>query len=101
MTKDNTVTRNSSEVEDTTNVTAGNKDNTLTKNDRAENITIELERHMLARSNMFNKLPQADVRNSALGWIIHGDPIKLNASDPNLHQRFILALLDLEYGLDS
>jgi hypothetical protein len=100
LTEDATVARNTSELDDIINVMAGNKGNTLTENARAENITDELERHVLARNNFFNELPQADVRTLALNWIIYNDPMKLSASDSNLHQRYILALLGFHYKLD-
>ena len=95
--------------------TAGNKGNTLTEdatvgnkvtptNDnavaRADGIMNELERHVLPRYNGFHELLPRDVRYSALDWIINDDPTKLNASDSNLHQRYILALLGVQYELD-
>jgi hypothetical protein len=88
--------------------TADNKANTLTEDatidmisSEVEDITNELEKLALPRYNGFNELPPKDKRNYALDWIVHVDPMKLSASDSNLLQRYILALLGLQYELDS
>jgi len=101
LNEDTTVAGNSPEVVDRANVTADKEVNTLTEDARVENITNDLEHHVLAHNKLFNELPSEDVRTFALNWIIHDDPMKLSASDSNLHQRYILAILSFQYGLDS
>ncbi len=58
----------------------------------------EIEKNVLQRNVKFDKLPQNDSRNSALDWLLHKDQLRLNTSDFNLNQRYILALFAFEFG---
>jgi hypothetical protein len=58
----------------------------------------DIETNILRRNLTFRDLPQSDDRRIAMNWILNGDAKKLNATDPTLHQRYILALLAYQYG---
>ncbi|KAL7477659.1 hypothetical protein ACHAW6_003459 [Cyclotella cf. meneghiniana] len=65
---------------------------------RDEIIQEEFENNILRRNLTFTDLPDYDCRKLALNWILHDDPMQLNVSDSNLHQRYILALLAYQSG---
>lgn len=65
---------------------------------REQLVKNEIESNVLLRNAKFDELSQNDSRNLALDWLLHSDQMRLNASDPNLDQRYILALFAFEFG---
>jgi hypothetical protein len=63
-----------------------------------EPIKEDIEVNVLLRGARFSDLPDTDSRKLALEWLLHDDPMQLDASDSNLRQRYILAMLMFEFG---
>jgi hypothetical protein len=63
---------------------------------RENSVSQDLEANVLLRGAKFSELPDTDSRKLALEWLLHDDPMQLDASDSALYQRFILALLAFE-----
>jgi len=91
LTKTSTSTGNASEV-------ALNASEVAVQVD-VKAITNELEMHVLTGNKSFYEYSSMDTRNLALNWILKDDPMKLSASDSNLRQRYVLALLGFEFEL--
>jgi hypothetical protein len=64
----------------------------------ASAIEHDIEANILCRGVKFSELSDTDSLNLALDWLLNDDEIQLDLSDPNLHQRFILALLAVNFG---
>jgi hypothetical protein len=62
------------------------------------NMTYTLEATVLSRGVKFNKTSSKDSRNVALDWLLKKDKMSKKATDFNLKQRYILALLAFEFG---
>ena len=61
----------------------------------------ELAVNTLSRGAKFDNLSSSDERIWALHWLLNEDPAKLNAYDPRLNQRYILAVLAFELEVPS
>lgn len=57
-----------------------------------------VENTVLQRNASFNDMATNDPRRIALDWLLHTDEMKLTPSDPNLNQRYTLAVI--AYALD-
>jgi hypothetical protein len=75
-----------------------NVKNVIKDEARENSVSQDIEANVLPRGAKFSKLPNTDSRKLALEWLLHDDPMQLDASDSNLYQRFILALLAFESG---
>ncbi|KAL7501738.1 hypothetical protein ACHAWX_000331, partial [Stephanocyclus meneghinianus] len=60
-----------------------------------------IETYVLQRSVKFNGMDAFDPRKMALNWITETDPLQLDASDANLQQRYVLALLFYSFSEDN
>ncbi|KAL7518176.1 hypothetical protein ACHAWX_003034 [Stephanocyclus meneghinianus] len=60
-----------------------------------------LETYVLQRNVTFDGMGALDSRKMALDWITKTDPLQLDVSDVNLHQRYVLALLVYECSEDN
>jgi hypothetical protein len=65
---------------------------------RETQIKAELEANVLCRGVKFDELNPDVSRTSALDWLLHDDEMELQVTNPNLAQRYILALLAFEFG---
>jgi hypothetical protein len=65
---------------------------------RETQIKHEIESNVLRRGITFDSLALTDSRTLALDWLLYKDGMALQASDFNLNQRYIVALLAFEFG---
>jgi hypothetical protein len=70
---------------------------TTSNGSAAISIKYDIERNVLRRNTTFSELDKYDSRNKALNWILLEDPMQVNASFSNLHQRYIMAMLRYEF----
>jgi hypothetical protein len=60
-----------------------------------------IEDNVLERNATFIDMKEADSRYLALDWIVNEDRLQLTVTDPNLLQRYILAVLAFSFDLIS
>ena len=60
---------------------------------RSATIKYEIQKNVLQRNATFDGMKVRDDRVLALDWITDEDPMKLDASDANLFQRYVIALV--------
>jgi Leucine-rich repeat (LRR) protein len=65
---------------------------------RETQIKLEIESNVLRRGITFDSLALTDSRTLALDWLIYNDGMGLQDTDSNLGQRFVLALLAIDFG---
>eukprot|EP00804_Cyclotella_cryptica_P014042 CCRYP_019146-RA/>CCRYP_019146-RA protein AED:0.01 eAED:0.01 QI:283/1/1/1/1/1/2/346/772 len=68
---------------------------------QSHSIRKEIENNVLQRNAVFHDMEATDHRLLALQWITYKDEMKLVQSDPNLSQRYVLALLAYAFSIDS
>eukprot|EP00804_Cyclotella_cryptica_P024406 CCRYP_015855-RB/>CCRYP_015855-RB protein AED:0.16 eAED:0.16 QI:72/1/1/1/0.75/0.4/5/19/517 len=56
-----------------------------------------IEKNVLERNATFRLMNDRDPRHSALKWLLYDDKLQLSSDDPNLSQRYILALLAFSF----
>jgi hypothetical protein len=65
---------------------------------RSQSIRYEIEKNVLQRNATFDEMEAINSRVLALDWITEKDQMKLLETDSNLFQRYILALLALDFS---
>ncbi|KAL3780384.1 hypothetical protein HJC23_002677, partial [Cyclotella cryptica] len=68
---------------------------------RSRSIRNAIEMNVLLRNAIFDEMESTDHRILALHWISDKDQMKLVESDPNLSQRYVLALLAYAFSINS
>eukprot|EP00956_Cyclotella_meneghiniana_P025586 scaffold53588_cov59-Cyclotella_meneghiniana.AAC.8 len=68
---------------------------------RERQIRERIEEYALTRNVSFNDIDVSDPRRLALDWILYDDGMQLSVGDPNLVQRYTLALLAFAFDLYS
>lgn len=64
----------------------------------SEQIEQEIEANVLYQGEKISEPSNTDSRKLALDWLLNDDGMQFGVLDPNLYQRYILALLAFSFG---